>query len=59
VIAGGFHTAGMSNLLRQNGFRYAVVTPAITKRGDPDVYLSVLRQGRAAEDFSPVVQIEE
>lgn len=59
VIAGGFHTAGMSNLLRQNGFRYAVVTPAITKRGDPEVYLSVLRQGRAAEDFSPVVQIEE
>ncbi len=59
VIAGGFHTAGMSKLLGQNGFRYAVVTPAITKRGDPEVYLSVLRQDKEPRDSSPVMQIEE
>jgi len=43
VITGGFHTSGMSKLFKDNGYSYAVVTPAITERADPAIYYSVLR----------------
>lgn len=31
LVAGGFHTGGMTELLRQNGASYVVVTPKITE----------------------------
>ncbi|MFA6383870.1 MAG: hypothetical protein WCY10_00705 [Candidatus Omnitrophota bacterium] len=43
VITGGFHTAGLSKLFQKEGYAYAVVTPAITKKSDPEIYFSVLR----------------
>jgi hypothetical protein len=43
LITGGFHTEGVSRLLRDNGYSYAVVTPAISKKGESDIYYSVLR----------------
>jgi len=46
VITGGFHTTGMSKLFQKEGFSYVVVTPAITKKSDPEVYFSVLRQDK-------------
>ncbi len=46
VITGGFHTSGMSKLFKDNGYSYAVVTPAITEKADPAIYYSVLRGDR-------------
>lgn len=31
IVAGGFHTAGMTRLLREKGFSYAVLSPKLTK----------------------------
>ncbi|MDD5465791.1 MAG: hypothetical protein PHP73_05580 [Candidatus Omnitrophica bacterium] len=42
-IAGGFHTPGMTQMFKERGYSYAVVTPTITKKTDSSVYLSVLR----------------
>lgn len=51
LITGGFHTPGMAQFLKDSGYSYAVVTPAITQKGDSNIYLSVLRgEGKAAED---------
>lgn len=46
VITGGFHTAGLSKMFQQEGYSYAVVTPSISKKGDPDVYFSILKQDK-------------
>lgn len=43
LITGGFHTPGLTKALKEQGYPYIVVTPVITKRGDPNIYLSVLR----------------
>lgn len=43
VITGGFHTSGLSRLFKEQGYSYAVVTPAISRRADPAIYYSVLR----------------
>jgi len=43
VITGGFHTSGLSKLFKEDGYSYAVVTPAISKKADPAIYYSVLR----------------
>jgi hypothetical protein len=43
VITGGFHTTGLNKLFKEQGYSYAVVTPAITKKSDPEIYFSVLR----------------
>jgi len=45
-IAGGFHTPGMTQMFKEKGYSYAVVTPSITKKTDSSVYLSVLRSER-------------
>ncbi len=42
-IAGGFHTPGMTQMFKEKGYSYAVVTPSITKKTDSSIYLSVLR----------------
>jgi hypothetical protein len=46
VITGGFHTPGLSKLFKERGYSYAVVTPAISQKADPEVYYSVLRGER-------------
>ncbi|MFH0828535.1 MAG: hypothetical protein V1919_05150, partial [Candidatus Omnitrophota bacterium] len=43
LITGGFHAPGMTQFLKDSGYPYEVVTPAITQRGDSNIYLSVLR----------------
>jgi len=54
LITGGFHTPGISRLLKEQGFSYEVVTPVITKKSDPSIYFSVLRgeKTNAAEAIS-------
>lgn len=51
IVAGGFHTAMMSRLLREKNIRYAVVSPKITKvDGSPSVYLSVFDREKTPLD---------
>ncbi|MGE5308201.1 MAG: hypothetical protein ACM3OC_03880 [Deltaproteobacteria bacterium] len=50
IITGGFHTTGLSRLLKQNGYSYAIVTPAVTQTADPEIYFSVLRGEKAETD---------
>jgi len=57
VITGGFHTSGVSRMLKDRGYSYAVVTPAITKKGDSEVYFSVLRGQK--DNFQDSVAVEE
>jgi hypothetical protein len=48
-ISGGFHTPGLSRMLRDARISYAVVTPRVTQKGDSSLYFSVLR-GDAYQD---------
>lgn len=43
LIAGGFHTPGVTRMLKNKGYAYVVVTPVITKRMDSSTYFSVLK----------------
>jgi len=43
LIAGGFHTPGISRLLQEEGYSYAVVTPRVTRKADAETYFSVLQ----------------
>lgn len=43
LIAGGFHTPGITRMLKERNYSYIVVTPPITEKGDPGLYFSVLR----------------
>ncbi len=43
LITGGFHTPGITRMLKENGYSYAVVTPVITQKSDSSIYFSVLR----------------
>jgi len=43
LITGGFHTPGVSRMLKDKGYSYMVVTPVITKQSDPSLYFSVLK----------------
>lgn len=47
LITGGFHTEGVNRLLKEAGYSYAVITPAVSQKSDPAVYFSVLRAERA------------
>jgi hypothetical protein len=50
VITGGFHTPGITRLLKERGYSYAVVTPTITQKADPEIYFSVLRAEKGRDD---------
>lgn len=52
LIAGGFHTEGLSALLRQRQISYVVVTPKITAIPKDNPYLDVL-----ARDPAPLEQL--
>lgn len=43
LITGGFHTPGVTQMLKEKGYSYLVVAPAITKKSDSSFYFSVLR----------------
>ncbi|MFZ2385302.1 MAG: hypothetical protein WBE75_03755 [Candidatus Omnitrophota bacterium] len=51
VIAGGFHTPGLTQRLRDRGYGYVVVAPVITKNTGSNTYFSILKsQGKAEKD---------
>jgi len=58
IITGGFHTSGMSKLFKDNGYSYAVVTPAITQKADPAIYYSVLRGDKGEIEESYFEEVE-
>jgi hypothetical protein len=47
LITGGFHTTGIAQMLKENGYSYEIVTPAITQKSDPSLYFSVLKGQKA------------
>ncbi len=52
VIAGGFHTPGLTQRLRDKGYSYVVVAPVVTQKTDSDIYFSVLKsQNKAGKDI--------
>jgi len=44
LITGGFHTPGITRLLREKGYAYVVAAPVITQKSDSSIYFSVLRR---------------
>jgi len=46
LITGGFHTPGITQILKDKAYSYAVVTPLITQNSDSSIYFSVLRSGK-------------
>jgi len=43
LITGGFHTPGITRLLKEKGYAYVVAAPVITQKSDSNLYFSVLR----------------
>jgi len=43
---GGFHTPGLTHILKDKGISYIVIAPRITEAGNPDLYYSVLKEKR-------------
>jgi len=50
LITGGFHTPGVTRMLKDRGYSYAVVAPVITQQTDSSLYFSVLRGEREDQD---------
>jgi hypothetical protein len=50
LITGGFHTPGVTRMLKEKGYSYAVVAPVITQKSDPSIYFSVLRGEKSQSD---------
>ncbi|MFA5356720.1 MAG: hypothetical protein WC301_04875 [Candidatus Omnitrophota bacterium] len=46
LIAGGFHTPGITRMLKAKEYSYIIAAPIITQKGDSDIYLSVLRNSK-------------
>ena len=49
LITGGFHTPGITSMLKNKGYCYIVVTPVISKRADSAIYFSVLKGKRGID----------
>ncbi|HRZ14072.1 MAG TPA: hypothetical protein P5110_01050 [Candidatus Omnitrophota bacterium] len=58
VITGGFHTPGISRLLKEKGYAYAIVTPTITQQTDESIYFSVLRETKSPLPDDLEIEIE-
>ncbi|OQX53678.1 MAG: hypothetical protein B5M48_02795 [Candidatus Omnitrophica bacterium 4484_213] len=43
LICGGFHTKGVTQLLKQKDISYIVITPRVSSKIDTELYFSVLR----------------
>lgn len=50
LITGGFHTPGITRMLKEQEFPYIVVTPVITKESDSNVYFTVLKSQSITEE---------
>ncbi len=50
LITGGFHTNGVTRILKDKQYSFMVVTPVITQKGDTSIYFSVLKGGRRPAD---------
>jgi hypothetical protein len=52
LISGGFHTDGITKLLKERGISYIVVTPNIESLGPPGLYRSILLGAKSGlEEF--------
>ena len=49
LITGGFHTPGLTQILKERGISYIVISPRITEAGNPGLYYSVLKQKSKSE----------
>ncbi len=53
LITGGFHTPGISRMLKEKGYSYIVTAPVISQSGDSNsIYLSVLRSQKNSSGVS-------
>ncbi|MDP2921627.1 MAG: hypothetical protein Q8O12_04605 [Candidatus Omnitrophota bacterium] len=43
LIAGGFHTPALTNLLSEKGYSYVVISPRVTTKTDDNLYRSALK----------------
>ncbi|MFH0985514.1 MAG: TIM barrel protein, partial [Candidatus Omnitrophota bacterium] len=48
VITGGFHTDGITELLREHEISYGVLTPRLSEKSDENLYRSVMLQNKAS-----------
>ncbi len=44
LITGGFHTPGLTQLFKEKGISYIVISPKITEAGNPEKYYSILKE---------------
>ncbi|MDD5771357.1 MAG: hypothetical protein PHO81_03890 [Candidatus Omnitrophica bacterium] len=59
LITGGFHTPGISRMLKDKGYSYLISTPVITKESDSSLYFSVLRNEGKEPEEEPVYEGED
>ncbi len=50
LVCGGFHTQGITHLLREKEISYVVVTPKVSSKMDSELYFSVLRGEMVSEE---------
>ncbi|MFA5390305.1 MAG: hypothetical protein WC331_02610 [Candidatus Omnitrophota bacterium] len=51
VVAGGFHTNGLENVLKEKGIAYAVVTPKIASLAGSENYAKVMKGEVSFKDY--------
>ena len=44
LITGGFHTPGLTQIFKEKGISYIVISPRITEAGNPELYYSVVKE---------------
>lgn len=42
LVSGGFHTRGLTNIFREQGLAYAVISPRITKKQEYNPYIDIM-----------------
>lgn len=47
LITGGFHTPGITKILKEEGYSYIVAAPLVTGKSDSSIYFSVLRSKKS------------
>lgn len=50
LITGGFHTNGITRMLKDKQYPFMVVTPVVTQKGDSSIYFSVLKGEKRPTD---------
>ena len=43
LVAGGFHTPTLTNILAEAGYSYVVISPKVTTKTDENLYRSALK----------------